>query len=101
MEACNTMGRMYPLELFVMLILVAYCQASAVHVESNTSSPYNGGLGAMEFLVNPFEGRQLYNLGNGGRDPNNAPFACGGKKPEPYCVQGCNKRNDYDRCTNH
>ena len=98
MVACNTMGRIYPLELFVMLILIAYCQASAVHVESNTSAPYNGGLGAMEFLVNPFEGRQLYHLGNGGLRRRIVPFTCGGGKP--YCVNGCNKRNDYDRCKN-
>ena len=106
MGAYNRKGGIYPLAFFVMLILSTYCDGSAVLVESNTTSSCNGSLGEclidddLEFLVNPYyESRKLASNNNDPLDRDHEFNPCGGPG-EPYCINGCIKRDYYDRQCN-
>ena len=108
MEVQKGKGGIYPLAIFVMVMLLnAYCCAgAAVVVESNTTTVrYNGGLDEslieydleLEYLMNPYISRIL-------ATPSPTPvysalqaekIPCHGNA----CSHGtCQKRGDYDRC---
>lgn len=87
----------------------AYCCASTILVESNTSSSCNGNLDEcvieddLGFLVDPYlRSRLLKSSGRTGRtnDPTNHFFPCRrNRDPKQYndCINGCVKPNDYNR----
>lgn len=92
MEAYNLLA------FLAMLILSAYCCSSAVLVESNSTPPCNGGLGEcqlldddMEFPMNPYIRRRLYELGPANKALKAGEAAlppCGGSNdPTRYCLQ--------------
>ncbi|KAL0008861.1 hypothetical protein SO802_010363 [Lithocarpus litseifolius] len=106
MEAYNNRkGGVYLLAFLAILILSAYCCSSAVLVESNSTSPCNGGVGEcqlleddMDFPMNPYIRRRLYELGpsNKALKPGEPALSPCGKSKDPtrYCPQqNCNARS--------
>ena len=109
MEAYN---RIYPMAFFVLLIFTyAYCCASSILVECNTSSSCNAITSLdecvieddLEVLVDPYlRSRMLQSSGRTGptNDPKNHVFPCGrNRDPKQYndCINGCVEPNDYNR----
>nr|POE55820.1 hypothetical protein CFP56_43339 [Quercus suber] len=95
MEAYNLLA------FLAMLILSAYCFCSAVLVQSNSTPPCNGECllleDDMEFPMNPYVRRRLYELGpaNKALKPGEAALSPCGRPNDPtrYCLQeNCKER---------